>query len=77
MARTYFDERVAARYETWWPELFEPAAIDPVVSFLAGLAAGSRALELGVGTGRLALPLGTHPVYQRERRAHLGMGETG
>jgi SAM-dependent methyltransferase len=52
-----FDERVAARYETYWPELFGPDAIDPVVSFLAGLAGGGRALELGVGTGRLALPL--------------------
>jgi SAM-dependent methyltransferase len=57
MAQTHFDERVAARFETYWPELFEPAAIDPVVSFLAALAAGGRALELGIGTGRLALPL--------------------
>lgn len=57
MGQTMFDERVAARYETYWPELFEPAAIDPVVSFLAGLAGDGRVLELGVGTGRLALPL--------------------
>jgi SAM-dependent methyltransferase len=57
MAQTYFDERVAARYERYWPGLFEPAAIDPVVSFLAGLAGDGGALELGVGTGRLALPL--------------------
>lgn len=57
MAQTHFDERVAARYETYWPELFEPAAIDPVVSFLADLAGDGGALELGVGTGRLALPL--------------------
>jgi SAM-dependent methyltransferase len=57
MAQTHFDERVAARYETYWPELFEPAAIDPAVSFLAELAADGGALELGVGTGRLALPL--------------------
>jgi SAM-dependent methyltransferase len=57
VAQTRFDERVAARYETYWPELFEPAAIDPVVSFLADLAGDGAALELGVGTGRLALPL--------------------
>jgi SAM-dependent methyltransferase len=57
VAQTMFDERIAARYETYWPELFEPAAIDPVVSFLAGLAGDGRVLELGVGTGRLALPL--------------------
>jgi len=54
---TYFDERIAERYETYWPELFEPAVVDPAVSFLAGLAGTGAALELGVGTGRLALPL--------------------
>jgi SAM-dependent methyltransferase len=57
MAQTHFDERVAARYETYWPELFEPEAIDPVVSFLSDLAADGGALELGIGTGRIALPL--------------------
>jgi SAM-dependent methyltransferase len=53
----YFDERIAGSYETRWPELFEPAAIDPVVAFLAGLAGGGAALELGIGTGRIAIPL--------------------
>jgi hypothetical protein len=57
MAETHFDERVAARYETYWPELFEPAVVDPAVDFLAGLAGDGGALELGVGTGRIALPL--------------------
>ena len=65
MAQTHFDERVAARYETYWPELFEPVAIDPVVSFLAGLAGDGGALELGVGTGRLALPLSRRGVRVR------------
>jgi SAM-dependent methyltransferase len=53
----YFDERIARSYEARWPELFEPAAIDPVVDFLAGLAGDGAALELGVGTGRIAIPL--------------------
>jgi SAM-dependent methyltransferase len=53
----YFDERIAATYEAKWPELFEPAVVDPAVSFLAGLARSGTALELGIGTGRLALPL--------------------
>ena len=53
----YFDERIARRYEIYWPELFEPAAIDPVVDFLAQLAGTGAVLELGVGTGRIALPL--------------------
>ena len=61
----YFDERIAERYETYWPNLFEPAAIDPVVSFLADLADGGSALELGIGTGRIALPLS-----QRGVRVH-------
>jgi len=52
-----FDERIARRYEVYWPELFEPAAIDPVVDFLTELAPAGAVLELGVGTGRIALPL--------------------
>jgi SAM-dependent methyltransferase len=53
----YFDERIAKTYEAKWPELFEPAVVDPVVSFLAELAGTGAALELGIGTGRIALPL--------------------
>jgi hypothetical protein len=59
VAETHFVERVAARYETYWPELFKPAAIDLVVNDLADLAdlAGDGgALELGVGIGRPAQP---------------------
>ena len=37
--------------------MFGPAAVDPVVDFLAELAGSGRALELGIGTGRIALPL--------------------
>jgi SAM-dependent methyltransferase len=53
----YFDEPVAARYDESSAEMFDPAAVDPVVDFLADLAGVGRALELGVGTGRIALPL--------------------
>jgi SAM-dependent methyltransferase len=52
-----FDEPIAATYEARWPELFEPAAIEPAVGFLAGLDGPGAALELGIGTGRIALPL--------------------
>jgi hypothetical protein len=55
--KNYFDERIAKSYEAKWPELFEPAVVDPVVSFLAELAGTGAALELGIGTGRLAIPL--------------------
>jgi SAM-dependent methyltransferase len=55
--RNYFDERIAKSYQAKWPELFEPRVVDPAVQFLAGLAGTGAALELGVGTGRLAIPL--------------------
>jgi Methyltransferase domain len=53
----YFDAWVAKSYEARWPELFEPAVVDPAVSFLAELAGTGAALELGIGTGRIAIPL--------------------
>ncbi|MES4886606.1 class I SAM-dependent methyltransferase [Streptomyces sp. NPDC096012] len=54
----YFGEVVAARYDQTSAEMFEAAVVGPAVEFLAGLAGeGGRALELGVGTGRIALPL--------------------
>jgi SAM-dependent methyltransferase len=37
--------------------MFDPAVVDPVVEYLAELARGGAALELGIGTGRIALPL--------------------
>jgi SAM-dependent methyltransferase len=57
MPEDHFGERVAERYDASSAELFAPAAVDPVVDVLAGLAGGGAALELGVGTGRIALPL--------------------
>lgn len=53
----YFGEDVAARYDEDEAAMFAPAAIEPAVEFLAELAAGRAALELGIGTGRIALPL--------------------
>ena len=52
----YFGESVAARYDDD-AEMFDPAVVNPTVEFLAGLAGNGRALELGIGTGRIALPL--------------------
>jgi SAM-dependent methyltransferase len=57
MPKDYFGERVAAGYDESSADLFEPAVVDPVVDFLADLAGGGAALELGIGTGRIALPL--------------------
>lgn len=53
----YFDERVAARYDDAAAEMFQAEVIDPVVDVLAEIAGNGRALELGIGTGRIALPL--------------------
>jgi SAM-dependent methyltransferase len=53
----YFDERVAARYDESAAEMFERKIVDPAVDFLTGLAGSGRALEFGIGTGRIALPL--------------------
>jgi SAM-dependent methyltransferase len=53
----YFGESVAASYDTSSAEMFESGVVGPVVDVLAGLAGDGRALELGVGTGRIALPL--------------------
>ena len=47
-----YGERIADVYDQWYSK-FDPAAID----FLVELAKGGRALELGIGTGRMALPL--------------------
>ena len=53
----YFDERVAARYDETAAEMLDPAVVEQTVDFLARLAGSGRALELGIGTGRIALPL--------------------
>jgi SAM-dependent methyltransferase len=57
MPEDHFGEQVAARYDELSADMFEPAVVDPVVDFLAGLAGHGAALELGIGTGRVALPL--------------------
>jgi len=61
----YFGERVAERYDESAGDMFDPAVVDPVVDFLAELAGDGAALELGIGTGRIALPLA-----QRGIRVH-------
>lgn len=57
MPENYFGQRIAEVYDTRWANLFEPAVLDPAVNFLAELARSGAALELGIGTGRVAVPL--------------------
>jgi SAM-dependent methyltransferase len=53
----YFDERVAATYDEDVADRSAPEVVDPTVDVLAELAGDGRALEFGIGTGRIALPL--------------------
>ena len=53
----YFDERIAASYDESGGEEFDPEVIEQTVDFLADLAGSGRALEFGIGTGRVAVPL--------------------
>jgi len=52
-----WDRATAERYDEASAEMFAPAVLDPAVDLLAGLAGSGRALELAVGTGRVAIPL--------------------
>jgi SAM-dependent methyltransferase len=57
MAEDQFGERVAERFDERYAYQADPAVVDPIVDFLADLARGGPALELGIGTGRIALSL--------------------
>lgn len=62
MTHGIFDERVAAGYDAASAEMFRPEALEPAVDFLAGLVGHGRALELAIGTGRVAIPLAARGV---------------
>jgi hypothetical protein len=54
-----YGERIAEAYD----DLFHPpTSAEDTVEFLAGLAGGGPALELAIGTGRIALPLAARGV---------------
>lgn len=57
MADDYFGEQVAEHFDERYAHKAVPAVVDPMVAFIADLAGPSAALEFGVGTGRIALPL--------------------
>ncbi|MEE1651589.1 class I SAM-dependent methyltransferase [Brachybacterium sp. J144] len=52
-----WDARAAATYDTPGEGMFAPEVLGPTVARLAELAAGGPALELAIGTGRVAIPL--------------------
>jgi SAM-dependent methyltransferase len=52
-----WDGEAARRYDTPGTGMFAPEVLGPTVDKLAALAGGGRALELAIGTGRVAVPL--------------------
>ena len=58
----WFAGPVAERYDAALGERGDPAVVGATVDFLAELAGAGPALELGIGTGRIALPLAARGV---------------
>jgi 16S rRNA A1518/A1519 N6-dimethyltransferase RsmA/KsgA/DIM1 with predicted DNA glycosylase/AP lyase activity len=52
-----WDAKTAERYDDPSSPMFSPEVVGPAVDFLAALAGDGRALELAIGTGRIAVPL--------------------
>src|SRR5881398_2265858 len=52
-----FVGEIARRYDRGSAHMFSPEVLGPTVDLLVELAAGGPALELAIGTGRVALPL--------------------
>jgi SAM-dependent methyltransferase len=52
-----WDEEAARRYDTPGVGMFAPEVLAPTVDRLRVLADGGRALEMAIGTGRVAVPL--------------------
>ncbi len=63
--KNYFDGPAATRYDETSADMFAPDILEPALRFLADLAGDGGALEFGIGTGRIALPLS-----QRGVRVH-------
>jgi SAM-dependent methyltransferase len=52
-----WDREIAEVYDKTYAAGFEPSVLGPIVGMLADLSGGGQALELAVGTGRVALAL--------------------
>jgi SAM-dependent methyltransferase len=52
-----FVGHIARGYDAATAELYDPALLEQTCAFLAETAGGGRALEFGIGTGRVAIPL--------------------
>jgi len=59
----YFAGQVAERYDATLGDRGDPEVVAATVDFLVELAGEGAALELGIGTGRIALPLASRGVH--------------
>lgn len=57
-----YGDAIADRYDTWFGV---PSDTEDTVAFLARIAGGGPVLELGIGTGRVALPLAERGIEVR------------
>ncbi|MFT3854221.1 MAG: hypothetical protein QM733_15990 [Ilumatobacteraceae bacterium] len=57
MATVVWPKEIAEVYDRTHAAMFAADVLDPAVDRLAELAEGGPALELAIGTGRVALPL--------------------
>lgn len=73
MVSQVWGREIAEVYDTVSAPMFAGEVLDPVVDVLAGLAGSGPALELAVGTGRVALPLSARgiPVSGIELSPHM------
>lgn len=65
MLEDHFAGEVAARYDDLLGPMGSPEVLGPTVDLLAELAGDGAALELAIGTGRVALPLAARGVHVR------------
>jgi hypothetical protein len=70
---SFFGERAASVYDEHEADMFTPEVVTPIVDTLAALAGTGAALEMGIGTGRIALPLAARGVTVRGIDASAAM----
>jgi SAM-dependent methyltransferase len=58
----FFGEEVASLYDEHAADMYDESVVGPPVRLLAELAGNGGALEFGIGTGRIALPLAARGV---------------
>jgi SAM-dependent methyltransferase len=62
MNKVVFDDSIALNYDVDVRSMYHPDVLDPAVDFLEAFAGEGAALEFGIGTGRIAVPLSARGV---------------